>query len=210
MRATCRACGYTWKVSCGECGRVISDARRFVDAGGATHLRMVCECGAMLGAIKSNNKLRSAHPRAMRERCDRCDAETPNGSGNVDHIIARRLGGEDALRNQWWLCIPCHKGKTASDRRQIAAMKRANKAGRPLSLVEHIGDEHIEEARHLFVRAWCSSGRGCEADAIRALRRRAPSWLTDLVDRHPDEACRLMKQVGKWVSRQSQDAQVSA
>jgi len=202
VRATCRACGYTWKVSCGECGRVVSKAERFVDAGGASHLRMVCECGVRLGAIKSNSKLRSAHSRSTRTHCDRCDVETPDGAGQVDHIIARRLGGEDALRNQWWLCVPCHKGKTASDIRQIAAMKRANKADRPLTLVEHIGDEHIDDARYLFVQAWRVSVGDCEASAIRALRRRAPSWLTDLIDRYPDEACRLMRHVGTWVARQ--------
>jgi 5-methylcytosine-specific restriction endonuclease McrA len=34
----------------------------------------------------------------------------------IDHVIARRLGGKTRLSNLQLLCIPCHKQKTSYER----------------------------------------------------------------------------------------------
>lgn len=54
----------------------------------------------------------------------------------ADHIVARKDGGRDRLENLRTLCVPCHKARTAKQRRRWAAAHRdkscklfANKTG---------------------------------------------------------------------------------
>jgi 5-methylcytosine-specific restriction endonuclease McrA len=46
----------------------------------------------------------------------------------ADHIIARAEGGPDHPDNLRTLCVPCHKARTAEQRRQWAEQKRAEQA----------------------------------------------------------------------------------
>lgn len=48
-------------------------------------------------------------------------------SGQYDHIIPLILGGEHRETNLQWICIPCHKAKTALDVKLKAKVARVQK-----------------------------------------------------------------------------------
>lgn len=50
--------------------------------------------------------------------CQACGIVTE--AGEVDHITPRALGGSDDMHNLAWLCVDCHKEKTA---RELAEMR---------------------------------------------------------------------------------------
>ena len=37
------------------------------------------------------------------------------GPFHLDHIVSVKQGGTDAPNNLQWLCVPCHKAKTATE-----------------------------------------------------------------------------------------------
>ncbi|MGH8512383.1 MAG: HNH endonuclease [Gammaproteobacteria bacterium] len=45
----------------------------------------------------------------------------------VDHRIALWRGGLDVDANVWWLCVPCHRAKTAREAALRAKLRRKNR-----------------------------------------------------------------------------------
>jgi 5-methylcytosine-specific restriction protein A len=52
-----------------------------------------------------------------RGRCENCGTHLITGEWECDHLVTIRNGGTNALENLRVLCKPCHKLKTAVDRR---------------------------------------------------------------------------------------------
>lgn len=52
-----------------------------------------------------------------RGRCELCGATLVAGEWDCDHLVALSRGGTNAIENLRVLCRPCHKAKTAADRR---------------------------------------------------------------------------------------------
>jgi 5-methylcytosine-specific restriction protein A len=48
-------------------------------------------------------------------------------AGQYDHVIPLILGGEHREANLQWLCVPCHKAKTALDVKLKAKVARVQK-----------------------------------------------------------------------------------
>jgi 5-methylcytosine-specific restriction protein A len=59
------------------------------------------------------------------DNCASCG--NPAKPGQCDHIIPLILGGKHAESNMQWLCIPCHKLKTARDVKIKAKVARVRK-----------------------------------------------------------------------------------
>ena len=57
-------------------------------------------------------------------RCEKCGARLKAGEGQADHVLPVELGGESEVENGEWLCVPCHKAKTADDVRRIRKSDR--------------------------------------------------------------------------------------
>lgn len=53
-----------------------------------------------------------------RGRCEACGIYLEVGEWQCDHLIPLRLGGTHDITNLRILCVPCHKKKTAEDRRK--------------------------------------------------------------------------------------------
>ena len=58
-------------------------------------------------------------------RCERCKAVLKTGEGEVDHLLACALGGDNSPANGRLLCRVCHKEKTAGDVRRTRKADRA-------------------------------------------------------------------------------------
>lgn len=52
-----------------------------------------------------------------RGRCEACGIHLEAGAWDCDHLVPIRQGGTNDLTNLRILCRPCHKRKTAEDRR---------------------------------------------------------------------------------------------
>lgn len=57
--------------------------------------------------------------------CEKCGAALKKGRQEVDHILAKGLGGQPVLANAMVLCKPCHTVKTADD---VRMMRKADRA----------------------------------------------------------------------------------
>lgn len=53
-----------------------------------------------------------------RGRCENCGIHLANGEWESDHVIPIRDGGTNAIDNLRILCKPCHRAKTAADRKK--------------------------------------------------------------------------------------------
>ena len=53
-----------------------------------------------------------------RGRCEACHVELLPGDWDCDHLVPLRKGGTNEIENLRILCKPCHKLKTAEDRRR--------------------------------------------------------------------------------------------
>jgi hypothetical protein len=58
--------------------------------------------------------------------CHKCDAmlDPVVHAWELDHIVARAIGGSDEPDNLAILCVPCHRAKTKTDVTSIAKGKR--------------------------------------------------------------------------------------
>lgn len=63
--------------------------------------------GDMLRIIRERIGLRDEYT------CQECGHVT--AAGQVDHITPLHLGGNESDENRQWLCVPCHKKKSASE-----------------------------------------------------------------------------------------------
>lgn len=52
-------------------------------------------------------------------KCEKCGAHLKTGEGQADHVLPVEFGGASEIENGEWLCVPCHKIKTAGDVRAI-------------------------------------------------------------------------------------------
>ena len=50
-------------------------------------------------------------------RCNLCNGELDTGSMDIDHIIRKKDGGSDDIKNKQLLCVACHRQKTADENR---------------------------------------------------------------------------------------------
>lgn len=57
-------------------------------------------------------------------RCEKCGAKLKTGEGQADHVIPVEMGGPSEIENGEWLCVPCHKAKSADDVRRIRKSDR--------------------------------------------------------------------------------------
>lgn len=51
-------------------------------------------------------------------RCELCSIVLQPGDWQCDHLVPLSKGGTSDISNLRILCIPCHKAKTAEDRRR--------------------------------------------------------------------------------------------
>lgn len=52
-----------------------------------------------------------------RGRCENCGIHLETGEWECDHLIPISRGGSHGIENLRVLCIPCHRAKTAADRK---------------------------------------------------------------------------------------------
>ena len=125
---------YAAGVSRGQCRW----CRRPIDASeGPRHRAMTWHGGcvpAYLAALGRQVNL-AGHPLISRAPCEECGGDGQELDHRLALSVAWARGNPRAilraytLQNLRWLCIGCHREKTRADRRELARINRAAKAG---------------------------------------------------------------------------------
>lgn len=92
------------------------------------------------------NKLRYEVLRRDNYTCRYCGAYAPFARLVVDHVMPRKLGGQDVLENLVTACDPCNSGKSAARPESwlVAEIEEAAREWRGIALAEPDEDDFRE------------------------------------------------------------------